>query len=175
MFYQLFSTFERGGWEKERQPRNKRDLTTKLARFDKTQPLRRILTERSRLSSRRRPSTSCPSCPSYRPSFHPSFHPSCRPFCPSCRLSCPSCRLSSSCRLLLPAPDPETDDPVKHSSQKRQRAVILGSSCSAAVEGAPHDREVMGLNPAICWAFFLFSILSVVRPLFWSLAEVQHY
>ena len=30
----------------------------------------------------------------------------------------------------------------------------LGSSCSPAVEHMPHDRDVGGLNPAGCWAFF---------------------
>ena len=30
----------------------------------------------------------------------------------------------------------------------------------AAVEHTPHDKEVVGSNPAGCWAFFLFSILS---------------
>ena len=33
----------------------------------------------------------------------------------------------------------------------------------------------MGLNPAKCWAFLLFSILSVVSPQFRSLEELQHY
>ena len=46
----------------------------------------------------------------------------------------------------------------------------LGSSCST-----PHDKEVVGSYPAGCWAFFLFSILSVMRPWFRSLMEVQHY
>ena len=29
-----------------------------------------------------------------------------------------------------------------------------GSGCSTAVEHTPHYREVVGLNPAKCWAFF---------------------
>ena len=34
----------------------------------------------------------------------------------------------------------------------------------AAVERTPRNGEVMVSNPAGCWAFFLFFILSVVRP-----------
>ena len=35
----------------------------------------------------------------------------------------------------------------------------LGSGCSIH-----HNKEVMGSNPARCWALFLFSILIVVCP-----------
>ena len=42
--------------------------------------------------------------------------------------------------------------------------IALGSGCSTAVERMPRNREVVGSNPAGCWAFFLFSILSVVCP-----------
>ena len=31
---------------------------------------------------------------------------------------------------------------------------VLGSGCSTGVEHTPRDREVMGSNPAGCWAFF---------------------
>ena len=41
---------------------------------------------------------------------------------------------------------------------------IQDQSNKAAVEPMPHDREVMGSNPAVCWAFFLFSIPSTVCP-----------
>ena len=37
----------------------------------------------------------------------------------------------------------------------------LGSGCSKAVEHTPHDREVMGSNPARCWANKLYPIRSV--------------
>ena len=30
----------------------------------------------------------------------------------------------------------------------------LRSGCSTAVERMPHDKEVVGWNPARCWAFF---------------------
>ena len=30
----------------------------------------------------------------------------------------------------------------------------MGSGCITAVEHTPHDREVVGSNPAGCWAFF---------------------
>ena len=39
-----------------------------------------------------------------------------------------------------------------------------GTGCSIAVEHKPHDREVVGSNPAGSRAFFLFSILSEVCP-----------
>ena len=37
--------------------------------------------------------------------------------------------------------------------------IVKSSGCSTAVEHTPRDREVVGLNPAGCWAFFssLFS------------------
>ena len=47
---------------------------------------------------------------------------------------------------------------------KLQLSLILGNGCSTAVERTPQNREVVGLNPTGCWAFFLFSILSVVSP-----------
>ena len=36
-----------------------------------------------------------------------------------------------------------------------------GSSCGTVGERIPHDREVVGLNPAGCWAFFFFSLTEV--------------
>ena len=30
----------------------------------------------------------------------------------------------------------------------------LGAGCSAAVEGTPYDREVVGSNTARCWGFY---------------------
>ena len=38
----------------------------------------------------------------------------------------------------------------------------LGTGCSTAVDGTPHDREVVGSNPAGCWAFYslLYPIIS---------------
>ena len=50
-----------------------------------------------------------------------------------------------------------------------------GSGSSTAVEHTPQHREVMGSNTAGCWAFFIFSIPSVVRPYFSSLEEVEHF
>ena len=47
----------------------------------------------------------------------------------------------------------------------QELGTVVGSGCITAVERMPHDREVVGLNPAGCWAFFLFSIPSVVRAL----------
>ena len=43
------------------------------------------------------------------------------------------------------------------------RPMEEGSGCSTAVEHATGDKEVVGLNPARCCAFF-FSILSVMCP-----------
>ena len=42
--------------------------------------------------------------------------------------------------------------------------LISGSGCSTVVERTLRNIEVGGSNPAGCWAFFLFSILSVVCP-----------
>ena len=39
---------------------------------------------------------------------------------------------------------------------KLQLSLILGSSCSTAVEPTPHNREVVGLIPAGCRPFFSF-------------------
>ena len=36
---------------------------------------------------------------------------------------------------------------------------LVGAGCGTAVEHTPRDKDVMGLNPAGCWAF-LFSSLS---------------
>ena len=50
---------------------------------------------------------------------------------------------------------------------------LLGSGCSTVVEHMPCDREVMGSNPAGCWAFsllYLISSASLIR----SHMEVQH-
>ena len=49
------------------------------------------------------------------------------------------------------------------------------SSCTTAVECTLCYREVVGSNPTGCWAIFLFSIHSVVRPSFRSLKEIQNY
>ena len=32
----------------------------------------------------------------------------------------------------------------------------MGWGCGTAVEHMPHNQEVVGLNPAGCWAFFFF-------------------
>ena len=32
---------------------------------------------------------------------------------------------------------------------------LMGRNFSTAVEHTPHNKEVMGSNPACCWAFFL--------------------
>ena len=37
----------------------------------------------------------------------------------------------------------------------------LGSSCGTVVGHTPHDREVVGLNPAGCWSFFSSFLFSV--------------
>ena len=34
----------------------------------------------------------------------------------------------------------------------------IGSSSSTVAESIPRDREVMGLNPTKCWAFFFSSL-----------------
>ena len=49
-----------------------------------------------------------------------------------------------------------------------------GRGCSTAVEHALHVREVVGLIPAVCWAFFHL-LSSVIKSLNRSLEEVQHY
>ena len=57
----------------------------------------------------------------------------------------------------------------------------LGSGCSIAVEHTIRDREVVGSNPARCWAFFntlsfyVFLSLSISGvSLIRSFTEVQH-
>ena len=40
----------------------------------------------------------------------------------------------------------------------------MGSGCGTVVEHMPRTREVEDSNPAGSLAFFLFSILAVVRP-----------
>ena len=56
-----------------------------------------------------------------------------------------------------------TETVTKNSDFERSKKTE-GSGCSTALEFTPHEREVMGLNPAGCWALSLFSIPSVVRP-----------
>ena len=51
--------------------------------------------------------------------------------------------------------------------------ILVGSGCSRVVECTACDREVESSKPAGCWAFFLFSILSIVHPYFRSLEEVD--
>ena len=48
------------------------------------------------------------------------------------------------------------------------------SGSSSEVERAPHDHEVVGLNPAGCWAFFSFYCFSDVS-FKGSLKEVHHF
>ena len=49
----------------------------------------------------------------------------------------------------------------------------LGSGCSTAVEHTSHDSEVVGSNPAGCWAFSLLHLICSVS-LIRSLKEMQH-
>ena len=58
----------------------------------------------------------------------------------------------------------------------------MGSGCSSAVEHTPRDRKVMGLNPAVCWAFLSLLFLSLYLSLSISgvslikpLTEVHHH
>ena len=37
---------------------------------------------------------------------------------------------------------------------------FVGSSCSTVVEHTPYDREIVGSNPAMCWAFSLLYLIS---------------
>ena len=46
----------------------------------------------------------------------------------------------------------------------RNKFLVQASGCSTVVECMPHDKEVVGSNSAGYWAFFIFSIPSVVRP-----------
>ena len=47
---------------------------------------------------------------------------------------------------------------------------FAGSGCDTGVEHRPRNREVVGLNPARCWAFF-FSFLSYQ---YWVHTQVPH-
>ena len=53
---------------------------------------------------------------------------------------------------------PQSHDSVFLSEQSVEAIFGLykatGSGCTTEVEHMPHDREVMGLNPTECWAFF---------------------
>ena len=51
---------------------------------------------------------------------------------------------------------------VLHASDAGMILVNPGTGCSTAVEPTPHERELVGSNPAWCWAFsLLYSIRSV--------------
>ena len=47
---------------------------------------------------------------------------------------------------------------------------LVGAGCGAVVEHTPRDKDVIGLNPAGCWAF-LFSSLFYQRSV---LNKVSH-
>lgn len=53
-----------------------------------------------------------------------------------------------------------------------KRAVVVGSGCSSGVQHLPQNQEIMGRNPTMCWAVFIFLLLNSAS-LNRSLAEDQ--
>ena len=43
--------------------------------------------------------------------------------------------------------------PILGRRKKSYEFELLGLGCSPAVEHMPHNQEIVGLNPAGCWAF----------------------
>ena len=79
----------------------------------------------------------------------------CRCCCRCCCCCCCRCECCSCCN--------------GHTST----TTFLGSGCSKVVEHTPHNRDILGSDPARCWAFFSsLSIRSV--SLIRSLVEAQH-